>query len=278
MVQAAAWFAVMSLLVKFAGQALPTMEVVFGRGCVTLLLSSLMLWRAGLSPIGVRTGLLVARGAFGGVGLICLFFAIDRLPLAEAIVVFQTSPLFTALIAAWWLRERLEARVVVGIALCLVGVVLIAQPAWLFGDADAVERDWRFVAVGVLAAVFGAFAYASVRLLGRTEHSLVIVFWFPVVTVLVSGPFAVSQWVWPDATGGALLVSIGIVTQLAQLALTRGLARSPAGRAMTVNYLQIAFATVLGAIFFGDFPNLASWGGIALIVLSLLGTSWRRKR
>ncbi|MCA8973944.1 MAG: DMT family transporter [Planctomycetes bacterium] len=277
MAQSAMWFAVMSLLVKLAGATMPLMQVVFGRGLVTLLLSSLLLWRAGLWPLGTRTGLLLMRGVFGSTALICFYAAIVHLPLAEATVIQQTSPLFTALLAAWLLRERLEPRVLGAIATCLVGVLLIAQPVWLFGGERAVELDWRFVAVGLTAAVLSAFAYVTVRSLGRTEHALVVVFWFPVVTVTISAPFAVTQWVWPDAIGWLLLGSIGTVTQLGQMALTHGLSRATAARATTMGYLQIAIATVLGAIVFGVHPDLPSCIGIALIVISLLGTA-RPKR
>jgi drug/metabolite transporter (DMT)-like permease len=275
MVQAAAWFAVMSLLVKLAGEALPTMVIVFVRGCVTLLLGWLMLRRAGLTPRGNRTGLLLLRGVFGSAALVCYYGAVVHLPLAEATVIHKTAPLFTAVVAAAWLHEKLEPRVLVAMAFGLAGVVCIAQPEWLCGTGTAFDRDWRFVAVGSLAAVLSAFAYASVRLLGRTEHALVVVFWFPIVTVTGSAPFALLQWTWPDAFGWVLLAGIGISTQLAQLALTRGLARTPAARAMTVDYLQIAFATVLGAIVFGELPDLLSWLGIAVIVGSLIATTRR---
>ena len=280
MAQSAAWFALMSLLVKIATQTLPTMQVVFGRGCVTLLLSTLLLWRAGLSPVGSRPKTLLLRGVFGSTALMGFYTAVKHLPLAEATVLHQTSPLFTALIAAWWLRERLEARVLVAIAICLVGVLMIAQPTWLFGSNGGAEIDWHYVAIGLAAAVLASFAYVTVRSLGRSEPALVVVFWFPVVTVTLSVPFAIVEWVWPDAWGWALLISIGVVTQLGQLSMTRGLARAPAGRATTMGYLQIAIATVLGAIVFGVLPNLPSWLGMGLIVLSLLGTArpWPRRR
>lgn len=280
MVQAAAWFAVMALLVKLAGQTMPTSQIVFGRGCVTLLLSAFMLWRAGVSPAGNNTRLLLFRGVIGSLGMVCFYAALVHLPLAEATVIHQTSPLFTALLAAWLLRERIEGQVLVAIVGCLAGVVLIAQPQQFFGGSgvgDPAALDWRFVGVGVAGSVLAAGAYVTVRRLGRTEHPLVVVFYFPIVTVTVSAPFAYAQWVRPDAFGWLLLVSIGVVTQLAQVAMTRGLARAPAGRATTVSYLQIAFAAVLGAAVFQTLPNAWSAGGIGLIVVSLLGTSLRRR-
>ncbi len=101
MVQSAFWFAVMSLMVKFASRSLPTMEIVFARGVVALVLASAMLAHARKSPLGGRLGLLLLRGAIGSTALVCYFGAVAHLPLAEAAVIHQTAPLFTALLAAW---------------------------------------------------------------------------------------------------------------------------------------------------------------------------------
>ncbi len=279
MAQAAFWFALMSLLVKLAGERMPTMQVVFGRGCVTLVLSAAMLLQARISPFRTRPGLLLLRGLFGSTALICFYAAVVHLPLAEATVIQQTSPLFTALLAAWLLQERLQARVLGSIALCLCGVILIARPAAVFGAGLAPDFPWQFAFVGVLGAVLSSFAYVTVRSLGRHHHPLVVVFYFPVVTVPLSAPFALTDWAPLDGAGLGLLIAIGVVTQFGQIALTKGLSRAPAGRATAVGYLQIAFAALLGIGAFGTMPDAASWSGIALIVGSLLiGVGPRRSR
>jgi drug/metabolite transporter (DMT)-like permease len=269
MIQAAFWFGLMSLCVKLAGESMPTMQIVFARAIVTLTLSSIGLWRARISPFGDKTGLLLFRGLVGSGGLMCFYAAVVHLPLAEATVIHQMSPVLTALLAALWLREPLQLRVLLGMTLALAGVVLIAQPETLFGGRLHTELPWQFVAVAVAGAFFAALAYVTVRLLGRTEPPLRVVFYFPIVTVPLSAPFALSQWVWPDAGGWALLLGVGATTQIAQIALTKGLAREPAGRAMAVGYLQIAFATLFGAVIFTALPGVWSWLGIGMIVASL---------
>jgi drug/metabolite transporter (DMT)-like permease len=86
----------------------------------------------------------------------------------------------------------------------------------------------------------------------------------------VSAPFALPVWIWPDAVGWLWLAGIGVSTQIAQVALTKGLAREAAGRATAVGYLQVAFATVFGALVFHVWPDGWSWAGMALIVGSLV--------
>lgn len=271
MAQSALWFAVMSTLVKMASAQMPTLQIVFGRGIVTLVLGALVLWRAGLRPFGTRPRLLLLRGLLGSCALVCFYAAVVHMPLAEATVIHQTAPLFTALLAARLLHERVEAAVLVAIVTCLGGVLLIARPGWLFGEHPAMpDFPWLYAFVALLGAVLSALAYVTVRSLGRTENPLVVVFYFPLVTVPLVAPFALPQWVWPDAYGWLQLVGIGVATQIAQVALTKGLAREPAGRATLVGYLQVAFATLFGVVLFGAWPDGWSLGGMVLILGSLV--------
>ena len=271
MLQAAFWFAVMALLVKLAGNCgLPTMQIVFARALVTLTLSAIALKQAGLRAIGNNTRLLLLRGLFGSGGLMCYYAAVNHLPLAEATVIHQISPVMTAVVAAIWIREKLQARILLGMALAFSGVLMIAQPASLFAAAGS-EPDiaWPFVVVGVCGALFASLAYVAVRRLGKTDPPQLVVFYFPIVTVPISLPFAISEWVWPDMYGWALLIGVGVVTQIAQIALTNGLMREPAGKAISVGYLQVAFATVFGMVFFQTTPGIWSWMGMVMIVGSL---------
>lgn len=272
MVQAAFWFAVMALLVKLAGaRGLPTMQIVLARAVVTLALSVVGLAHARQRPWGTNNLLLVLRGVFGSGGFICFYAAVHHLPLAEAAVIHHVSPILTAVVAAIWLGERLEPRVIGGMALALLGVALIAQPAALFGaDAARAALPWRYVLVGLLGALFASFAYVTVRRLGASEPPILVVFWFPAISVPVSLPFAVSEWVEPDLIGWLLLLGVGTSTQIAQLALTKGLAREAAGRATAVGYLQIAFAAIFGVVLFGHVPGPWTWAGMALVVGSVI--------
>ena len=155
-------------------------------------------------------------------------------------------------------------------ALAFAGVILIAQPAALFGgDAAATGISWTYVAVGVAGALLASFAYVSVRKLGETEPPILVVFYFPAISVPVSLPFAIAEWVPPDLQGWLLLLGVGAATQAAQLALTKGLARERAGKAISVGYLQIAFAMAFGALLFGQIPGTWSLAGIALVVGSV---------
>jgi drug/metabolite transporter (DMT)-like permease len=278
MALSAFFFSLMSLLVKLAGQRLEAPQVVLFRAAVALVLAWGMVHRAGLSPWKGPRGLLFLRGLLGFFALSCFFWALVHLPLAEATVIQYLNPVFTALLAALVLGERLRAREGVSVVGSLVGLLLVARPALLIG-ASAEPLDAVASLVALAGALFSAGSYVTVRRLGAGEHPLVIVFWFPLVATPLSLPWAVAVWQWPTPLEWLALVGVGVTTQIAQVYVTRGLAAEPAGRATAVSYLQIVFAAVWGVLVLGEVPDTLTWVGAALIVAStLLLLDWRRGR
>lgn len=274
MVAAAFFFSVMSLLVKVAGQRLPTQEVVLARSSVGALLSYVALRARGVSPWGNRKGLLLVRALLGYGGLSCFFYALVHLPLADATVIQYTNPVFTALLAAAFIAERIRRRDVALVLVSLAGVVLMTRPGFLFGGLE--ERlDPVAASIALLGALLSAGAYVTVRRLGATEDPLVIVFYFALLSTLGSTPLTALDPVLPTAWEWLALAGIGVVTQVAQVFMTRGLALEPAGRAMAVGYMQIVFAAVWGMLFFAEFPDAWGLAGALLIVAGTFGIARR---
>lgn len=276
MAVAAFFFSVMSLLVKVAGQRLPAQEMVLARAVVGVLLSWYWLRARGISPWGNRKGLLLVRGVIGFGGLSAFFFALTRLPLADATVIQYTNPVFTALLAAIFLAETMRARDVGLVLMSLAGVILMTRPGFLFGGLEQRLDPWA-VAVALTGAILSAGAYVTVRELGKTEDPVVIVFWFAMVATAGSIPFTAAQGLMPTTWEWIALVAIGVVTQLAQVSLTRGLKEERAGRAMAVAYMQIVFAAVWGALFFAELPDLWGVTGALLIVAGTAGIARSRR-
>ena len=274
MAAAAFFFSVMSLLVKVAGQRLPTQEVVLARSSVGALLCWLSLRSRGVSVAGNRKGLLTVRALLGYGALSCFFYALVHLPLADATVIQYTNPVFTALFAALLLAERLRPREVALVIVSLGGVVLMARPELLFRSGG--ERlDLLAAGIALLGAVLSAGAYVAVRRLGATEDPLVIVFYFAMVSTLGSLPLTLRNPVLPTALEWLALGGIGLVTQLGQVFMTKGLRLEAAGRAMAVGYMQIVFAAFWGMLFFAELPDAWGVAGALLIVLGTFGIARR---
>lgn len=265
MVAAAFFFSLMSLLVKVVGQRLPSAEIVFARNVFSLVVTYGMLRRRAISPWGTRRGLLSLRGLAGFMALLCLFYALPRLPLADATVLHFTNPVFTTLLAALFLGESLARKDLAGTLLSLGGVVLVAQPSFLFG-AQADGLNLTAVGAALAGAMLAATAYTLVRKLVATEHHLVIVFYFPLVSVPAAIPFMLGNALWPTPLEWLLLLGIGVFTQLGQIYLTQGLQQERAGRALSMSYIQILFAALWGFLFFAEVPDALGLAGAVLII------------
>ena len=269
------WFSVMSLLVKAVGARLPSMEVVLARAVVTLALSVLLLRRARVRPWGTQPRRLLVRGLLGFGGLTCFYYGLTHLPIADATVLQYTNPVFTALLAALVLGERLSRRELAATLASFAGVVLVARPSALAGAAAALPTFP--VLVALTGALLSASAYVAVRGMGTSEHPLVVVFYLPLVSVPLALPAVLPVWVWPTPLEWAGLLAVGATTQVAQVYMTKGLQLERAGRATAVGYLQVVFAAAWGLLLFGE--RLTAWtaAGTALVLAGTLLLARRRR-
>ncbi len=259
-------FSVMSVLVKLAGQRLPSEEIVLFRAIISLFLSYGLLARAGISVWGTHRRMLLLRGVLGCISLHCVFFSFTHLPIAEATVIQYLYPIFTAIFAAVILGEAVGPRLLVAIVLGAFGVIAVARPGPVFGSLGAaLEPAW--VAIAICGAFLSSCAYIIVRRLASKEHPLVIVFYFPLVTVPLALPRVIANWVPPVGWEWPCLLGVGIFTQMGQVYLTRGLEQEPAARAAALSYLQVVFATLWGILIFANIPSVWTIAGAALILL-----------
>jgi drug/metabolite transporter (DMT)-like permease len=269
MLASALGFSLMSLCVKLVSAELPTMEVVFARSLFMAVATVGALRYTGASLLGRDRRTLFARGAVGATALSLLYFGLGRLPLGDSVTIHYTAPVWTALSAALLLGERLRPLVLVGVAASLTGVVLVAQPTVLFGAAPDPLDGWGVAAV-VCGSVLSGLAYTLVRKLRRTDHPMTIIFYLSWIGAVGSLPFALGGWAWPSATGWALLLGVGLTTQVGQVCLTKGIHLLEAGTATAIGYVQVVFAFVWGVVVFGDAVDGLSLAGAVLVVSSVL--------
>jgi drug/metabolite transporter (DMT)-like permease len=260
------FFSIMALLVKVAGERLPSQEIVFFRSFLVLIFAYIMIKRAGLSAWGTNKKLLIVRGVTGFLALSCFYYAVTHLPLADATLIMYSNPLFTAVLAAVFLKERLTRVDIAGVFVSLLGVVLISEPSFLFGGES--RLDPFDVGIGLCGAIFAAISYVIVRKLRETEDPLVVVFYFPLIATPASIPTALPDAIMPSWRELLVLLGIGIVTHIAQVTMTKSLHLEKAGRATAVSYLQVVFASIWGILFFQEYPTLLSVIGAVLIVAS----------
>jgi drug/metabolite transporter (DMT)-like permease len=264
-------FALMSVIVKVAGQWFSGVELVFYRSLfgLLLILGGLML-RHGAGGarhlFGDHTRLHIRRGVVGFGALATFFHTLTVLPVSLAVTLNYTSPLFLALLMPWQLKEQPSGPQYRAVLLGFVGVLLLLRP-W-----QSAAPDLMAGLVGLLSGVMAAFAYIHVRRLGRAhEPEWRTVFWFAAVCVVgAAGMTSVSGWHGLEWRHAGWLLALGLLATLGQLAMTRAYRKGK-----TVVVAGFAFSTVLfsGAldrlVLRQELPLVATLGIVLIVVAGI---------
>jgi drug/metabolite transporter (DMT)-like permease len=266
-------FTALNILVKYL-PGVPTSELVLFRGLVSLSICYVFLKRMGISPWGKNKKLLILRGFFGTLSLFCMFYSLQHMPIAMAMTFSNMSPLFTVIIAHFFLKEKVHPLHVVFLLLAFGGVILVK--GW---DSSV---PWSLALIGISTAAFAACAYTSVRALRGSDHAMVAVFYFPLISVpMMIIPVAVD-WVPLGIKEIALIVLIGVLTQFAQYFMTRAYQMEKASHVMIYNYAGIVWAVCTGWWLFDEKLKAQQFLGLLVIFLCLVGSSvvtdWQNRR
>lgn len=274
-------FALMSSLVKLVSNyGIPVFEIVAARSLVSLFISYADVKRKGISIWGNNKKLLIVRGAMGSFALICVYYAITTLPLAEATILQYTHPVFTALLAFLLLGEKVQRSTIICIALCILGLFIIISPEVYF---DGPKHLPMFsVVIALLGAAGSSVAYVIVKHLSHSEDSSVIIFYFPLMALPLSLYLLGDGYVVPTLDVLLLLILVGIFTQMGQIGLTKAMQIQDASVASAYSYIQVVFSAMIGWLVFSEVPLIWTWIGGALIVsgalVNVYGGIRRRKQ
>ncbi|MEM8593826.1 MAG: DMT family transporter [Pseudomonadota bacterium] len=262
-------FALMSACVKLVSvYGIPVLEIVAARALVSVCISVADIKRKGISMWGNDRVFLVLRGVIGAFALMCVYYSMTTLPLAEATILQYLHPVFTALFALVLLKEVIQRPTLVCIALSLLGLVVMLLPNLTMASNDRIE--WFSVGAALLGAVGSAAAYTVVKRLSCTEDTSVIIFYFPLIALPISLLLLGDDFVMPTGFAWVLLLFVGVFTQVGQIGLTKAMQCESANKATAYSYVQIVFAIVIGWMVFDEVPSLYSMVGGALIVLGAL--------
>jgi len=267
MVISALGFSLMALCVKLASlRGFPVLELIAARALVSLILSYWDVKRLGISPWGTQRTLLWLRGIVGFLALIAVYKGLTLLPLAEATLIQYLNPIFTALLAFLFLREKIHKNTFLCLFFGLAGLLIVSQPQMLGGQPLPIEG----VLIALLGAVGSGAAYTLLRRLSNEEHPSVIILYFPMVCLPATIVFGWQSFIMPAGWEWLLLVAIGVFTQIGQIGLTRGVALASAGKATAYSYIQVVFASILGAFFLGESLSTSTAIGAFLIIVGAL--------
>ncbi|MZR29112.1 DMT family transporter [Sneathiella litorea] len=256
------FFSCMGVGIKFLGAELDSFQIAFLRalfGFIVILPFSL---RRGFS--GLKTHVLrlhIARGVVGILGMLSIFYAITHLPLADAVALTFTRPLFLILLAVLFLGELIRWRRWTATAVGFIGVLVMVQSQAEFEMAS-------------LVALFGALMVAMVSVflkkLSVTEAPTTMMFYFGLISSFVSAIPAVFVWVQPTFMDLGILVLLACFGSGANFCAIRAFSIGEATAVAPFDYTRLIFSGFLGFIVFAEVPTLAMLIGACIIVASSL--------
>ena len=265
-------FSLMSVCVKAIGGRIPISELVFVRATISIIITRFFLYKNKINPWGYQKRLLIIRGLLGTVALFCIFKALTILPIATATVIQYIYPTFTVISAYIILKEFISRRIVYSIIIGWIGILLVSQPE--FTTNSNVQETILAIIIAIFGALMTSLAYICVRKLSSREHPLVIIYYFPLVSIPLSIPFVINDFVLPTGTDWFWIIGIGIFTQIGQLFITEGLTLLPAGQATSLNYSQVIFASIWGVLIFQEAITSSVYvGGICVLISTIISIS-----
>lgn len=263
MLLAAAAFALMTVMVRMLGAAMHPFEIAFFRNLFGLLFMAPWLMAMGMGALRTRhIGGYSLRSLFGLTAMLLWFSAVTMMPLAEAVALSFTAPLFAAIAAVLFLGERMGLRRTFALLAGFAGALIILRPGLI---------ELTLPAGLVLASsVFIACSITMVKTLSRTEGASAIVTWMGIYMVPMSLVPALFVWRWPTLTETAQLVVMGGLATAGQVAMTRAYAATDATVVLPFDYARLPFAAAVAYFAFAEIPDLWTWVGAGVIATATI--------
>ncbi|MBU3804048.1 MAG: DMT family transporter [Candidatus Cellulosilyticum pullistercoris] len=257
---AAFCFALMNVFVRLSGD-LPSVQKSFFRNFVALVFAAIILKknRIGFSCKKENLMLLIVRSLCGTIGILCNFYAIDHLLLADASMLNKMSPFFAIIFSYIFLKEKVNFVQIFSLIGAFIGCLFIIKPSF-----EGMEMMPALI--GLMGGMGAGAAYTAVRRLGqRGEKGPFIVFFFSTFSCLVTLPYLLINYTPMTGMQIVVLLLAGLSAAGGQFAITAAYCYAPAKEISVYDYSQVIFAAVMGFLLFGQVPDYLSVIGYILI-------------
>lgn len=244
MTASAILFALMAITIRLAAEELHPFAIAFHRNLFGLLFALPLLYGSSFSLRTNRFGLYFLRCLIGLAAMLCGFWALVHMPLAQAVALSYTTPLFVTILAVLVLREVVRLRRWTAVAIGFVGALVIIRP----GAVEMTPAAY----VALLSAALAAAAAISIKFLSRTEPTGAIVIWMVLILTPLSLVPALFVWSWPSPTVWFWLILTGFLGTTGHLAMTGAYKLGDASALTPYNFLQLPVVAMVAWILFGE--------------------------
>ena len=263
-------FSLMNTVVKFLND-FSAYQIVFFRSIGTLFFTVPLILKAKIPILGNNKKLLFIRGLAGVISLTTFFQALNYLAIGTAVSLRYTSPIFAAILALIFLKEKIKTVQWFLFLLSFIGVLVIKG---FGGDVDSMG-----IILVLLSAISLGVIFVVIRKIGDTENPLVIINYFMVMAFVFGGIMSINNWKNPNLVEWLLLLSLGIFGYVGQLYMTKALQSHETNVIAPLKYLEVVFMIAIGAFWFGEIYNLWTLLGVFLIMFGLIYNIYlKRKR
>lgn len=247
-------------------QQYPVHELVLFRAIISLSISIFIIKMKGIPFFGNNKKWLILRGVFGVTSLTMFFYTLQNLPIAIATMVQYISPVFTIVLSIFLLGEKVKPVQWMFFAVSMAGVAVIG-----YSRDGSIDFEISWLLLGVFSAIISGLAYNSIMMCRNTDEPITVVMYFPLIATPVMF-IACLAWgyVIPQGIEWLLLLIIGILTQIAQVSMTKGFNSDAAARVTPVKYTGAIYALLIGFFIFDETLGLWSSLGISLILSGVL--------
>ncbi len=259
------FFAIMNTMVRLAGE-LPSIQKSFFRNLVAFFFALILLWKnqIGFSIKKGNMKYFILRSLFGTIGILCNFYAIDHLVLADASMLNKMSPFFVLLFSWLILGEKLSWKQAIIVIIAFLGSLFIIKPT--FSNLDVIPA-----LIGLCGGMGAGIAYTMVRILGqRGEKGPFIVFFFFFFSCLITLPYLIFSFAPMTGKQILILLGAGLAAAFGQFSITAAYFHAPAKEISVYDYSQIIFSALIGFLLFHQVPDGYSiFGYIVICAMAL---------
>jgi len=261
-------FGAMAFSAKLASARLSGAQVALIRFAVGLT-PSLLIPRFRKSAFTFqRWDLLLYRGFFGGLAVLCYFVAIEHIHVGVATLLNYTAPLFSGVLSIVFLREHISPKVLIPMPVALTGVFLVVHANARPGDILGFGR-WELI--GLLSAICSGAAVTAMRAARQGENSWAVYTSFCLLGTILTAPLAIIQWKSPHGDEWMSLLATSLFAIGAQLLLTFSLRWVDAMTVGVISQLAVVVAMILGATLLHEHVNVMSIAGATLTIGGVVG-------
>jgi len=252
------FFGLMAVVIRLASESLHTFEIAFFRNFFGLAAALPLLLKHGSGLLKTeQLPRYFFRCVIGVVSMFCGFWAIGHLPLAQAVSLSYSTPLFVTIAAVWWLGEHVRARRWAAVVLGFIGVLVIVRP----GSADFTAGTL----VALSAAVLSGLVSVMIKQLSRTEPADRIVFYTTLLWVPLSLGPALFVWQWPHGITWLWVVAAGVLGTGGHMLWTRALKLGDVSALTPISFMQLPVVALFGFLLFGE--KLDRWTVIGAAII-----------